>query len=160
MTRHFHHRAINRLGEALGWIGTTAQGGLFWVCCGPLVLCVFCCLRLGSRGCAVRRKPYDARRKPKAPGPRLRSLTLPLVENSGDQKTFDQSQSTSMAKLLLEIRRIIYNEILGGATIELWIYDGKLHTHRCRDSEGSDRSEPDLQLSVLTTCRQMQVTQC
>ncbi|KAF1927795.1 uncharacterized protein M421DRAFT_65081 [Didymella exigua CBS 183.55] len=78
-----------------------------------------------------------------------------------DQKTFDQSQSPFISRLPLEIRRMIYLEMLGGVTVRLRTADGKPVAQRylC-DSDLKEplyprRVELELALAVLRTCRQI-----
>ena len=162
MTRpHLYERAGKRAGKALGKAASITCKGLFWLCCGPCVLCAICFIKPRRGGGVVRTQPYEPPR-PTTPPPRLRPLTLPLIEKDGDQKTFDQSQSTFITKLPLEIRRMIYTEMLGGVTIKLRTTDGKPVAQRyrcyncsCRDSGCPNRSELDFGLAMLRTCRQM-----
>ena len=156
-----YKRAGKQAGKLLGKAGSFACKSLFWVCCGPCVLCAICFIKPRRECSVVRRKPYNSPR-PRTPEPRLRPLTMPLVENNDDQKTFDQSQSTFIAKLPLEIRRMIYSEMLGGATIKLRTSDGKpvAQRLRCIGSLGCDGARPnaselDFVLAMLRTCRQM-----
>lgn len=67
-----------------------------------------------------------------------------------------------MKKLPLEIRQQIYKQVLGGITIKLAIYSGKLDArryHACDYRYKRDACRLDgrlnLGLGVLRTCRQM-----
>lgn len=149
------------MGEVFGKVGSVVCKGFFWICCGSCVLCAICCTKPRRESCIIRTKPYEPPR-PKTPAPRLRSLTLPLIERDGHQKTLDQLRSTLVTKLPLEIRRMIYSEMLGGATIKLRTSDGKLVAHRyrcygckCRDNVRPNQSELGFQTAILRTCRQM-----
>lgn len=156
-----YKRAGKRAGKAIGKVGSFACKGLFWVCCGPCLLCAICFIKPRRGGRVVRTQLYESPR-PTTPGPRLRSLTLPLIEKDSIQKTFDQSQSSFVAKLPLEIRRMIYTETLGGVTIKLRTSDGKPVAQRyrcysciCRDIARPNQSELGFGLAMLRTCRQM-----
>ncbi|KAJ4993210.1 hypothetical protein SVAN01_01185 [Stagonosporopsis vannaccii] len=140
-------------------VGVLACKGLFWICCGPCILCAICLIK--PRSCVARTQSYCPPR-PMTPKPRLRSLTLPLVEMQDDQKTFVQFQSSFFTKLPLEIRRMVYIEIIGGVTISLRTYNGKPLAQRyrcsgcpCRDSARPHRRELGFGLTSLRTCRQM-----
>lgn len=161
MTKTPHKLAGQRMAKVFVKAGSIACKCLFWVCCGPCVLCAICCIKPRRQGCITRTGPYEPPR-PKTPAPRLRSLTLPLIEKDDHQKTLDQSQSTLITKLPLEIRRMIYSEMLGGVTIKLRTSDGKPVAHRyrcygckCRDSVSLNQSELGFQTAILRTCRQM-----
>lgn len=155
-----YKRAGKRAARALGKMGTFACKSVFWVCCGPCVLCALCFIkpRPRRRSCVVHSQPP---RRPPTPEPRLRPLTMPVIEMQVDQKTFDQSQSPFISNLPLEIRRMIYNEMLGGITIKLRTADGKpiAQRYRCDTSLKEPfyprRVELELGLAMLRTCRQM-----
>jgi hypothetical protein len=156
-----YKRARKRAGEAIGEVASFACQCLFWVCCEPCILCVIWSIKPRRGGRVVRTQPYEPPR-PTIPSPRLRSLTLPLIEKDGIQKTFDQSQSTFVAKLPLEIRRMIYTEVLGGVTIRIRTSGGKPVAQRyrcysclCRDIARPNQSELGFGLAMLRTCRQM-----
>lgn len=156
-----YKRAGKRASKALGKVGSVACKGLFWVCCGPCVLCAICFIKPRRGGCVVRTRPYEPPR-PTAPTPRLRSLTLPSLEKNNQQRTLDQSQSSFVTKLPLEIRRMIYREMLGDVTIKLRTSNGKPVAQRfrcygcqCRDSARPNQSELNFGLAMLRTCRQM-----
>lgn len=86
---------------------------------------------------------------------------MPVIEMQDNQKTFDQSQSPFISKLPLEIRRMIYFEMLGGVTVKLRTAGGKPVAQRYRCD--SDLKEPfyprhvelEFVLPMLRTCRQM-----
>ena len=86
---------------------------------------------------------------------------MSAIDLQDDQKTLNQSQSPFISKLPLEIRRMIYFEMLGGVTVKLRTAGGKPHAQRLR--RGSDVKEPyyprrvelELGLPMLRTCRQM-----
>lgn len=99
--------------------------------------------------------------RPVTPEPRLRSLTIPIIEMQYNQKTLDQSQSPFISKLPLEVRRMIYFEMLGGATVKLRTVGGKPVAQRYHcDSELKEplharHVELEFVLPMLRTCRQM-----
>lgn len=156
-----YKRVSKQACKAFGKAGALACKGLFWVCCGPCVLCAICLIKPRRGGCLIRQVPCDPLR-PTTPEPRLRRLTLPLIERQDDQKTFDQFQSLFFTKLPLEIRRMIYIETIGGATINLRTSDGKPLAQRyrcfgcpCRDSARPLGKKLGFGLTLLRTCRQM-----
>lgn len=161
MIRQRYGKRPNRAGKALRKVGSCACKGLLWVCCGPCILCAICFIKPRRSGCVIGTQPYEPPR-PATPEPRLRSLTLPLIEKIDTQKIFDQPQSTFICKLPLEIRRMIYKEMLGGVTIKLRTSDGKPIAQRyrcysclCRDTARPNQSELGFGLAMLRTCRQM-----
>ena len=83
------------------------------------------------------------------------------IEMQDDQKTLDQSQSPFINKLSLEIRMMIYFEMLGGLTLKLRTADGKPVTecYRCdsglKEPFSSRRVDLKFVLPMLRTCRQM-----
>ena len=150
-------RAGKRATKALGKMGTFA---CIWLCCGPCVLCALCFIKAKPRrrGCVVHSQPPP---RPTTPPPRLRPLTMPLIDMQDNQKTIDQSQSPFISRLPLEIRRMIYFEMLGGVTVKLRTAGGRPVAQRLRCA--SDVKEPyyprrvelELVLPMLRTCRQM-----
>lgn len=86
---------------------------------------------------------------------------MPLIGMEDGQKTLDQSQSLFISKLPLEIRRMIYFEMLGGVTVSLRTTDGMPVAQRHRfDSDLKDAFYPrrvdlNFALPMLRTCRQM-----
>lgn len=154
-----YKRACEKAGKIVGRVGVLACKSLFWICCGPCVLCTVCLIK--PRRCVVRAEPHDPPR-PTTPEPRMRRLTLPLIERQDDQKTFDQFQSSFFTKLPLEIRRMVYIETIGGATIKLRTSNGKplAKRYRCHGCPCCNRARPPPRelgfgLALLRTCRQM-----
>lgn len=156
-----HKRATRRVSKALAKVGSAACKGLLWVCCGPCLFCAICFIKPRRRGCVIGAETFDLQ-KPTKPTPRLRSLTLPGLDKESQQTTLDQSQSSFINKLPLEIRRMVYAEMLGGVTIKLRTAGGKPVAQRfrcygcqCRDSARPNQSELGFGLAMLRTCRQM-----
>lgn len=152
-------RAGKRCVKALGKVGAFACKSVFWICCGPCVLCALCFIKPKPRR-RGRSYPVPPLR-PTTPEPRLRSLTLPIIEMQEGQRTLDQSQSSFISRLPLEIRRMVYFEMLGGVTVKLKTVDGRAvaRRHRC-DAEFKEplcprRVELRFALAMLRTCRQM-----
>jgi hypothetical protein len=153
-------RAGKRASKALGKMGAFACKSVFWICCGPCVLCALCFIKPNPRrrGCVIHSQPPP---RPTTPPPRLRHLTMPVIDMQDDQKTLDQSRSPFISKLPLEIRRMIYFEMLGGVTVKLRTARGKPVARRYRRDSGL--KEPyhprhvqlEFVLSMLRTCRQM-----
>lgn len=149
-------RAGKRAAKIFGKMGTFACKSVLWICCGPCVLCALCSQPMEIS--VVNTQPPP---RPTTPEPRLRSLTMPVIEMQDNQKTLDQSRSPFINKLPLEIRRMIYFEMLGGATVKLRTTDGRLVAQRYRC--GTDLKEPfyprrmelNYVLPMLRTCRQM-----
>lgn len=129
--------------------------------CSPCLCCaVLFCPQPSRR--RMNRRPVDYK-LPELPSPRRRALSLPLIEAQPEQWTLDQRQSEFMTKLPLEIRRMIYNEALGGKTIHISTYQGKPYAKQCW-KEGTCQceyfdpvQENDLSFSLglLRTCRVM-----
>jgi hypothetical protein len=92
-------------------------------------------------------------------GPRPRALTLPLSDNTPDQKTLEQSQSPLFTKLPLELRHRIYEYALGGAHMHLRIVDRRLLGARSLPLLPGldDETETKVALAILRTCRIMWV---
>jgi hypothetical protein len=154
MTTSRFERAGRRTRRMIGNTCAFACKSLFWVCCSPCLLCVICCIKpRGEYGTGPDRTPKPPR--PTTPLPRSRALTLPLIEKSYGQTTRDQSQSAFMSKLPLEIRRIIYCEILGGVDVKLNTRNGKAVTRRMNNLNGLCNISPGFQFGILRTCRQM-----
>jgi hypothetical protein len=155
-------RAGNGAAKALAKMGTFACKSVFWICCGPCVLCALCFIKPKPagrrRGCKQTRPPLI---RPTTPPPRLRPVTMSAIDMQSDQKTLDQSQSPFISKLPLEIRRLIYFETLGGITVKLRTADGKPHARRRRYASDVKELyyprciELELGLPMLRTCRQM-----
>jgi hypothetical protein len=133
-----------------------------WITCAPCLCCALLCLpRRQRRGCVINGElPEYAR--PQFPTPRPRALSLPLVAPQLEQWTLDQTQSEFMTKLPLEIRRMIYERTLGGASIHLATYDGKSNAMECwRDECRCDYFDPLQEkrlafgMGLLRTCRVM-----
>jgi hypothetical protein len=133
-----------------------------WITCAPCLCCALLCLpRRQRRGCVINGElPEYAR--PQFPTPRPRALSLPLVAPQLEQWTLDQTQSEFMTKLPLEIRRMIYERTLGGASIHLATYDGKSNAMECwRDECRCDYFDPlqekrlTFGMGLLRTCRVM-----
>lgn len=89
-------------------------------------------------------------------------MSLPLIEAQDDQKTVEQPRSEFMTKLPLEIRRMIYIEALGGASIHFMTVEGEPYAKACQKEECDcgyfdPTQERGLQfgLTLLRTCRQM-----
>lgn len=161
MTRPSQYKSAGKKAcRAVGKAGAFACECLFWVCCSPCILGAICLFKPRRAGCVI--QPYEAP-KPAKPEPRLRRLTLPLAEEQDEQKTCDQSQSSFIYKLPLEIRRMIYIEVLGNTTISLRTWNGKPYTQRyhchscvCKCSRLSTVQKPlGFGLALLETCRQM-----
>lgn len=112
---------------------------LFCTCCG---LCWFCAEERHKR----RKLAKESARVAPQPIPqsRPRALTLPLPPptkskqaNQPPQTTADQSQSLLLSKLSLEIRRLIYEEVLGYKVVHiLSLYKRMAHV-RCNDAKNS-----------------------
>lgn len=162
MTRSSASRRAGKCAaEALRKMGTFACKGVFWICCGPCVLCALCLIKRKPRrtGCMIHSSQPPPR--PTTPPPRLRQLSMPVVDMQDDQKTLDQSRSPFIRKLPLEIRRMIYFEMLGGVTVKLRTAGGRPVARRYRcDSNLKEpyyprRVELEFVLSMLRTCRQM-----
>ncbi|KAF2203696.1 hypothetical protein GQ43DRAFT_438617 [Delitschia confertaspora ATCC 74209] len=115
------------------------------ILCGPLV-CVyvtfaacFCPSRLRQSGESDEKKRFERRQK-MAPRPlvlhRQRALSIPLPDtecmNEG-RKTLDQSQSRLM-RLPLELREMIYRNVLGDNTLHMILKEQKLGHLRCKAS--------------------------
>jgi hypothetical protein len=90
-------------------------------------------------------------------GPRPRALTLPLSDNTPDQKTLEQSQSPLFTKVPLELRYRIYEYALGGAHMHLRIVDRRLLGARSLPLLPGldDETETKVALAILRTCRVM-----
>jgi hypothetical protein len=143
---------------------STCKCVLYAICC-PCICCALCFLSPGR--CTRPQRGGYARcpKKPQFPTPRPRALSLPLNDGRPEQLTSDQSQSTFITKLPLELRRMVYAEVLGGQTIHLQTYDGRPSAKLCPE-EGRctcDYFEPlmekrlDFNLALLRTCRVMYV---
>jgi hypothetical protein len=157
---------LRRAGKRTGKFLTKAAWGsckcVFWACCGPCFLCALCLQPRRRRGrCTHHCNDLDPPR-PVTPRPRSRALTLPLIEPEKNQVTSDQRQSAFMTKLPLEIRRLIYSEMLGGASIHLSTSDGKPRARRCNQSRCDCalfcppmERRLEFSLAMLRTCRMM-----
>lgn len=137
----------------------TCKCVLFTIC-SPCICCAILFLprrRRSHRGRSI--EPL----KPQMPAPRRRALSIPSADWHEDQQTLDQPQSSFMTKLPLEIRRMIYERALGGASIHMGIERGLIHARRCglegicRCGRQEMKPEKDLEfvLPLLRTCRQM-----
>ena len=131
---------------------------VLWTACAPCLCCALLCLPR-RRCCGQNPQPIEYIR-PQFPAPRPRALSLPLIEAQENQITVDQPQSDFMTKLPLEIRRMIYEHALGGATIHLMTYDGKPSAKQCwREKCRCDYFDPlyekrlSFGLALLRTCR-------
>jgi hypothetical protein len=140
----------------------TCKCALYAVCAPCLCCALLCVPRLGLCGNRNRRHHSTEPKRPAVPFPRRRAMSLPLIEAQDDQQTLDQPQSVFMAKLPLELRRIVYAEALGGAQLHTMSVGGKLHTKRCRLAECRchyfnpiQEKEPGFGLGLLRTCRVM-----
>lgn len=119
-------------------------------------------IRLGRRRVGRAPRTLKSRRK--------RALTPPLPRNSRrKQQTHPQSQSPIFAKFSPELRRLIWEECLGGKTLHLRICDRRVRhivcpspvnaqspTHECWLSGGLPALEAGSGhrlLSLLLTCR-------
>lgn len=133
-----------------------------WITCAPCLCCALLCLpRRRRRGCVIHGEPLEYVR-PQFPTPRPRALSIPLLAPQIEQVTRDQLQSDFMTKLPLEIRRMVYERTLGGASIHLATYDGKPNAMECcRDNCQCDYFDPLLEkrlafgMGLLRTCREM-----
>ena len=113
------------------------------------------------------------------PAPRRRRLTLPLSPEISDGlgETYIQAQSPLMRKLPLEVRRLIYTEVISSRTFHVWsrwsddehVMLGSVSCHltgvewffhnRCWPSLSYAENErwflQDHMASLLLTCREM-----
>lgn len=131
-----------------------------WICCAPCICLAVIFIprrRCGNEGKRIR---YI---QPEIPFPRERAMTIPCEEWRENQTTLDQPQSDFMVKLPLEIRRMIYERALGGASIHaMTTMHGKLHARRCPLDEcrcsilgWTGERNLNFALSLLRTCRIM-----
>lgn len=165
MSRPSFVQTCKRAGKALGQAGNIACQGVYMV--GGILVCACggACIWAACVYFRPNRHPGrspDELRQPVRPSTRPRRLTMPLTERKGPQKTLDQLSSRLM-KLPLEIRQMIYADVLGGYTIGLRISNGKLIAQRfhdcgegsCIDCKLSQKSKRRSQIAILKTCRQM-----
>ncbi len=113
---------------------------LFCILCSPCI-CIGLCLR-SRRPQNLSEKPevFLERRRKNAPPPlpaRERSLTLPLPAPKFNvpttvQKTHPQVQAALLSQIPLEVRRMIYEEVLGGEVIQILRKQKKLAHYVCR----------------------------
>jgi hypothetical protein len=156
-----------RLRKARKETGSCLKKVAIWTCkcalytiCAPCLCCALLCLpRLAN---SDRRCRHVEPERPALPTPRRRALSLPLVEAQNDQRTVDQPQSYFMTKLPLEIRRMVYQQALGGASIHLMSLGGKPFARRCGFAEcqcsyfdPTQEKTLDFGLNLLRTCRVM-----
>lgn len=140
------------------WIAYCALSAVAWTCCLPCTLVL--CWPKSDRN--TKGPDEEVQILPL----RQRSLTLPLGQPDSSQIiTSDQSQSSLVAKLPLELREEIYRHALGGLQIHILICGYKrlklcgyrCGLSRCRHDVFDPRALHDLNLStaVLRTCRLM-----
>jgi hypothetical protein len=157
---------LSRAGKKTGDFITKAAWSsckcIFWTCCGPCFLCALCFRPRQYRGSCVHLCDDLHPPRPVRPPPRSRALTLPLIEPEKNQITSDQRQSTFMTKLPLEIRRMVYSEMLGGANIHLETSAGKPRARCCSHSNCQCivfcppmERKLEFSLAMLRTCRKM-----
>ncbi|KAH7068098.1 hypothetical protein BKA63DRAFT_494765 [Paraphoma chrysanthemicola] len=131
-----------------------------WITCAPCLCCALLCLpRRRRRGCVIHGERIEYVR-PQFPTPRPRALSLPLVAPQVEQGTLEQPQSDFMTKLPLELRRMVYERTLGGASIHLATHNGKPSAMQCwRDECLCEYFDPLLEkklsfgTGLLRTCR-------
>jgi hypothetical protein len=135
---------------------------VFLICCGPCFLYALCLRPRRHRGPCVHIGEKLDPPKPVAPPPRARSLTLPLIQAEKNQITSGQLQSAFMMKLPLEIRRLVYSELLGGAAVHLETLEGKPRANRCNRSACRCavfcpymERKLEFSLAMLRTCRRV-----
>ena len=164
MPRHLMRGKVKRAGESTGKCLKKAA----WKVC-KVVIIVSCwpCLCFLTRGRHNRRGRCGGGRcyeemQPPVPYPRERALTIPSTDWREDQSTVDQPRCLFMTRLPLEIRRMVYEHALGGASIYLVVSNGILWTAPCRLPDcrcGNNRSPKekklDFALPLLRTCRVM-----
>jgi hypothetical protein len=142
-----------------------------------IVGCLTCCFFCGhfprtQKRCCIPELPLDPLCEDDSPLPRKRALTLPLPLMETDiskegQRTIEQShQSLLFAKLPLELRIKIYEEVLSGKTIHIrrefkpglrgYICLAKEDHKPCVD--GTRRGVNKDLTALLLTCRQAYVT--
>lgn len=171
-TRAWIRRTRNKAGDVLLdiFLSDVCQGVLF-ACYCPFAFCFLCfddCFGGPISRTYQNRHRREAQksRRPVAPPPRPRALTLPLVQPTKKQRTLDQLQSTFM-KLPPELRRRVYSEVLGGAIVHLnTTTKGKPRTRLCFQSDcrcpvsywyrhSLSESTFEFSLVILRTCRKM-----
>ena len=133
---------------------------VLWTVCGPCLCCAYQCAPWSR--CELRTDACVRPPKPAMPSPRRRALTIPL-DHQKDQHTSSQTRSAFMNRLPLEIRRMVYERALGGASIHMQLWEAQLVARRC-GSKGEcqcktslihQENKLDFALSLLRTCRHM-----
>lgn len=158
-------KAGNKTGKCLKTVAWQTCKCILWTACAPCLCCAMLCLPRQRR----RRQACDRHieyMQPQFPAPRPRALSMPLIEKQEDQFTLDQPQS-DFSKLPPELRRMIYERVLGGITIHLQTSEGKPRARQCWQNEACqcDYFDPLLErnlsfgLGLLRTCRLMYVFQ-
>jgi hypothetical protein len=157
---------------------------VLYTICAPVICCAIICPHPTNRN--RRHRARAQTQKPEFPMPRRRALSLPLIGALPTQTTSHQPYSNFMTKLYvipvsvyhrylfqthkqtqrpLEIRRMIYQEVLGGVTIHLKTCRGKPSAKKCGlEQWGPCRchyfdtmvdKKLAFGLGLLTTCRVM-----
>jgi len=163
MTMRFRNKLKNAGRQSGKYLRTAAWQTckcLLWTVFSPCVCCMI--LLLPNQSDASRRIRRIEPVKPIMPWPRRRALSITSTDLSKEQTTHAQTQSGFMAKLPLELRRMIYKETFKEDYVHLSLSQGRLDARRCSVfcctcyiSSFREEKTLDMALPLLKTCRRM-----